>query len=498
MTLSSTIEMPSKPAWPLPTLTWVRLAIAPVLIFIATSMDRNYQTDFWHHLARGREIATEGKLLNVDLFTFTVGGKAFQDVNWLTQLVYYQLYTWGGLELVQFANSLVLACMMFLLVCLCWWSCKKPLLAAMMGVFTFFGLWQILLIRPQTVSLLLFVVLYMLLHLACKNRRALFLVPPILAMWANVHGAFPIGLILIAAFLPAHIWDRRHLKWQVLKNPTVRGWIICLFASFFATFVNPYGWNVYRYVSTTSSTATHRGIEEWLPPSTQVLIGIVLMISILLVMVCFAKSRRRPTALETSLIVCFLPFACSSMRMIGWWLIVISPVVCTLLATMIPKKSELKSQQPTMLAASFFVFLISFCVISLPWMDQYNPLMGTIRNAHRTESDLHAIATTLQQEPAGRIFSRFEWGEYFGWSLAPKNKVFMDGRIEIYPDSVWLQYCAITGGRADWEKILDQYHVNYLILDKSYHFDLLPLVEQSPLWKQVKQSGDAILFQRVS
>ena len=33
-------------------------------------------------------------------------------------------------------------------------------LASAVGIFTFFGIWQILTIRPQTFSLLLFVILY--------------------------------------------------------------------------------------------------------------------------------------------------------------------------------------------------------------------------------------------------------------------------------------------------------------------------------------------------
>ena len=36
-----------------------------------------------------------------------------------------------------------------------------------------------------------------------------------------------------------------------------------------------------------------------------------------------------------------------------------------------------------------------------------------------------------------RVFTRLEWGEYLDWAAHPKARVFMDGRIEIYPDDVW-------------------------------------------------------------
>src|SRR3954454_8575723 len=96
------------PVW-LPTDAWVRLALVPVLTFIALAANTSYLADFWHHLARGRVIVTEGRLLDHDIFTFTVPGAPFQDVNWLSQVVYFLLHEVGGLPLVQVANALLMA-----------------------------------------------------------------------------------------------------------------------------------------------------------------------------------------------------------------------------------------------------------------------------------------------------------------------------------------------------------------------------------------------------
>src|SRR5438874_11510849 len=93
----------------LPTGRWVRALLAPVLVFVATAIDRNYQTDLWHHLARGRAIVAEGRLLDADRFTFTVAGQPLRDVNWGWQVLFYHLDELGGLPLVQVANSAILA-----------------------------------------------------------------------------------------------------------------------------------------------------------------------------------------------------------------------------------------------------------------------------------------------------------------------------------------------------------------------------------------------------
>ena len=72
----------------MPTDRWTRFLLAPALVFIATAMDRNYQTDLWHHLARGRAILAEGQLFDADHFTYTVHGKSLQDVNWVWQVIF--------------------------------------------------------------------------------------------------------------------------------------------------------------------------------------------------------------------------------------------------------------------------------------------------------------------------------------------------------------------------------------------------------------------------
>src|SRR3954447_15013547 len=104
----------------LPDDRWVRALLAPALVFIATAIDRNYQTDLWHHLARGRAIVAEGRLLDHDRFTFTAHGQPFRDVNWVWQVLFYRLFALGGLSLVQVANAAVLALTMALLVRLGW------------------------------------------------------------------------------------------------------------------------------------------------------------------------------------------------------------------------------------------------------------------------------------------------------------------------------------------------------------------------------------------
>lgn len=93
----------------LPDIHVMRTILVPCVVFIACCLDRGYQTDFWYHLARGRAIVSQARIVDVDAFTCTVAGTETRDANWIAQVLFYRLYQWGGLSLVQSINSLVIA-----------------------------------------------------------------------------------------------------------------------------------------------------------------------------------------------------------------------------------------------------------------------------------------------------------------------------------------------------------------------------------------------------
>jgi hypothetical protein len=488
-----------------PTPAWVRLALVPALAFIALAVDRQYLMDFWHHLARGRAMAEQGRLVDRDLFTFTVAGQPFQDVNWLSQLAYYALYQAGGLALVQVANALAVALTLLALVLLCRRRCGSLGVAAAAGVFTFLGLWQVLAVRPQTFSLLLFVVLYDLLDRARADRRWLVLPPLLLALWANLHGAFPAGLMLLGCFLLASAWRAWRSGANPLRDGPTRALGLCLAASGLATLANPYGWGIYLYVGQTSSRAAGRGILEWLPPRPDMLVGMAWLASLGLLAVLALAAWRwrgwRPQAHDVFLALCFVPLACGSVRMVAWWLLVFAPLASELLAALLPRAAPApEAGRPSWGAAVAFGLLVLAAVLSVPGLERFNPLLGFAPRTRHTEAALEAVHRHLEARAAGgRVFSRFEWGEYLGWSCGPRFRVFMDGRIEIYPDEVWRQYIRLTSGGDDWQEILDAYGVDYLVLDADYHAanGLLARVERSSAWRQaLRLDGGVLLFER--
>jgi hypothetical protein len=365
---------------------------------------------------------------------------------------------------------------------------------------TVIGLWQLLIIRPQTYSLLLFVGLHTVLERAWERRIWLLAAPWFLALWVNLHGGFPIGLVLVGSYAAAACWEawlaHRIGLW---RDSGVQAFAGCLAACAAATLLNPYGWKVYEYVGVTSTVANARHIDEWLPPGLNLLVGKIWVASLLGLLVLLTLAGERLRTREVFLILCFLPLACGSVRMVAWWLLVSAPMATRLVNDRWRRRQTTPPtvEAPSWAAAASVGLLGAVALACLPWLERYNPVLGLTGRTTRTEDHLEQATARLGNAGGGRIFSRFEWGEYLSWSLHPRYTIFMDGRIEIFPDEVWEEFSAITRGRADWEAVLDRYDVDYLLLDEAgFHHDLLPQVRRSRGWQQVAASGTAVLFQR--
>jgi hypothetical protein len=493
-----------------PTLLWCYALLAPAMIFILTSVDRGYQTDLWHHLARGREILRTGRLVNRDVFTFTVAGERIVDNNWLTQIVGYKLYEWGGLDLLQAANSLLLALTVAGLIRIGLRRGAPARVTALIGVAVVAGLAPTLLIRPQTISMFLFVALMAILLRASERPRRLILAPCVMMLWANVHGAFPIGLVLIGCFTVAAIIDalrvRRRTRqaasgrpalasrrnaFPITLRPTPREMIACLVASALATLINPYGWTVYRYVLTTSMRAHSRVIQEWLRPEVFSMPGAVWIGSIAALCVLAVVGRRQVRMTSAVVAVAFAAISCTSVRMSIWWYLAAAPVAMTIW----PRRRD-AGGKPSLAAAALYAAIVAAMTLSLPALSRYNPAFR-LRPSDRPEATLAGLADAVTQHaPGARVFSRLEWGEYLSFALPWKHSIFMDGRIEIYPDGLWDEYRRITSADAGWQQLLDRHGVTVLVLDRHYHDGLIAAVSQSPAWHELSNVGGGVVFVR--
>src|SRR5687768_14681675 len=224
--------------------------------------------DFWWHLKMGEIIASTGSIPEVDLFSFTAAGQPFVVQNWLAEIIYYGTYSLGSFPLLVLLHALLSLAAFLPVYKLCLEASTNLRLAVVIAFVA--ALCAIGNIRPHLFSFALFAVFYWIVEgYRGRYRDRLWLMPLLMLLWVNLHGAFVLGLILIvivAVSEAARRWvDVRRA--DALTWAEIRKLILILGLCVAATFVNPEGYRVYDYVKlVTSDAASQLFVTEWQPP----------------------------------------------------------------------------------------------------------------------------------------------------------------------------------------------------------------------------------------
>jgi hypothetical protein len=103
-----------------------------------------------------------------------------------------------------------------------------------------------------------------------------------------------------------------------------------------------------------------------------------------------------------------------------------------------------------------------------------------------------AIALLRNAPVSGKVFTDDEWGDYLIYRLYPNRKVFIDGRSDFYGSTFNQKYLDVMNVKYDWEKDLDRYQVDTILLPPSA--SLAGTLKQSPRWHSIYDDGVAIVF----
>ncbi len=158
----------------------------------------NSDGDLARHLRLGEVMLNQHALLRQDVFSFTRAGQPFIPFEYGSELIYATAYRVAGLAGVAVLAGLVLALTYALVARFLVRRGGDPLLAYLVSMAAAVLSAAHWLARPHLFTLLLVVVLLELLQ--HTTRRALVLYVPLFVLWANLHGGFSFGCMLIAVY----------------------------------------------------------------------------------------------------------------------------------------------------------------------------------------------------------------------------------------------------------------------------------------------------------
>src|SRR5215211_3599021 len=239
--------------------------------------------DLAYHIKVGQLMVAEHALPRTDVLAWTTAGRPWLDQNWGAQLVMYGLWRLGGFPLLTVVNGALAVATWALVAAACRRRTANLRLIAGAVLAGYAASAAAFSVRPQMFSLLLFTVELYLLEVARTRPRAALAIPLLMPLWANLHGAFIVGIGLLVIEAAAAAWRRD-------RAGVVRHLLITV-AGVAGLLVNPWGAQVLGYaVSLPTNRAVTRIVTEWGPTNPRQLTGILVVGALGLLVVALVRA----------------------------------------------------------------------------------------------------------------------------------------------------------------------------------------------------------------
>jgi hypothetical protein len=449
--------------------------------------------DFWWHLKAGEYILQTHSIPRTDFYSFTNYGKPWVAHEWLSEAIFYGVYSRLGL------NALIL--IFALLTALAFWIVFKrseahPIVAGFAVLLGALTVLPTVGVRPRVFTLLLTSVYLALLSRYARGdrRRAIWWLLLLMILWVNLHGGFLIGLVLIGITMVGMVLD----AWTESVNPAPNLYVLamvfvgCLAAAVF----NPQGVHIYAFPFEIFLSPVQQGaIVDWFSPDFHQRELLPFAALIILSIAVFALSPKRPRPSELLLFLATLFMSLKSYRHMAIFAIVAAPLLAEHAQAWLeslPGARRLVDRAPVeskltwpalvlLLPLLFFAFALKAKV--------YVPL-----EQQQAGVPINAVSFLREQNLTGNTFTEPSiWGGYLIWAL-PSNPVYIDGRIDMYGDQFVSEYLDIIRGMTSWREPFNRYGVKIVIVRP--HSMLARKLSESAEWRQVFQDKLAVVFVR--
>jgi hypothetical protein len=428
----------------------------------------------------GELLLDSGRIPTTDTFTYTVAGEPWLNQQWLAQLFLATTHRVGGWDALAIARAVLVGLTFGLALRAALVRGAAPRTAALLTLAAFVVAAPALALRPQLLGLALFA--FLLLIVAERRRRANvpWLAPVVLAIWANVHGSFVVGLALLGVTWLEDMADDRG---------RARGSLLVLGVSVIATLVNPFVVGVWTSALglATNPEVTDQ-VAEWQATSVRSVTGLLCFGSVALVAAFLARRGRAapgPTLLWVGVLALVGALA---VRGVAWWALGAAVAVAGLLER--PSVERVAPDPPTRLAAAVAGVVLVATVVLLPFWRPPDPLTGRVGLLTQAPPEATDAVRAIAG-PGDRLFAPQPLGSWLELTV-PVAPVFVDSRIELFGPDVWREHDVVAGAGEEWSEILDRWDVTIVVAEGP----LAVAIAASSGWTLIEPATEPAIYVR--
>ncbi|MEK6221362.1 MAG: hypothetical protein N2D54_03855, partial [Chloroflexota bacterium] len=424
-------------------LTLGNLLIAITFIaVIIIAIHQPFDTDTFWHLRAGEWEWQNRAMLRTDLFSHTHMGEEWINHGWPLQVILFLLnQSLGGLGLILYVVGLAIAGLYFIyLTCEGDEFVKAVAIALTAMAATIF--WTP---RPLMISFTLSGLIYYLIWAyQRKDKNTLWLIPPLMLIWVNLHGAGVNGFIILVLAavgegfhwlfedaLPA--WKENNSLAKLPRPIKTTQLILAGLLSAALSALNPYGIRMLQYpFFTFNMEASRKFIAEWQSPDFHVAQTLPFLWLLLGTFLIVGLSSKKLGGRNAIFIGGTAYAALNSTRIIPTFAIVAAPVFAAHLSTWLQDLGfELNWQRPATRMQSILNWVIVFALILVVLGQLGAALDPELFEEAYTERVPRDAAAYLQKEQLpGKLFNSYNWGGYLIWQ-ARDYPVYIDSRADL-------------------------------------------------------------------
>lgn len=414
----------------------------------ALTVNQLGEYDAWFHLKTGEYIVENLTVPTQDIFSYTAPGAEWVTHSWLPEVIFYLVYKAVGLWGLIFFCALALTFSYYLMVRIARrWGGNDLILFLFVSTITFLKIPTLSVPRPHLFSFMLLLGEILLLehYLATKSRKYLFLLPVLFFVWANMHASIVLGFAILGFYM---LFARELIPYFV--------------ASLAIAFVNPNTYKIFTYQFAVEEVTKALRVVEWFSvwayryyPGTQIFLAGLFMANAWCVASALAKRTARNLRFA-GLMLGFSGMLFLSIRHIGYFPLIAFPILSVKLGEAKTVRSILSKISTDSMKFVVVLFMMLFMIAGyLHWPK---------KAVSETALPVKAVDFVLAEGIHGPVFNMYNEGGYLIWRLWPAEKVFIDGRSEIYKGQPLKDYQTIIGFGKGWQDLVNgKYGINYVI-----------------------------------
>jgi hypothetical protein len=414
-------------------------------------------SDYYWHITAGRLIAERG-VLTTDPFSYTWTGQPWVMHEWLGELLMYGLVSTVGPGPAAFVFGAISISGPLILAWTLWRRGVALLPLAMAASLVIYLFASYATIRPQAISwLFLGALLAALITLRPEQRWRPWLIVPLFALWANVHGLYVVGLGVLGIYGLFTLVGRTPMasrRWEIAAI------VVAAFGASMLTPAGPAGL-LYplRYVDSGDWGLRH--ISEWQSPDfhdpTQ--LGLLALVVAIL-----ANGMRATPAWLRATAAGGLVGALVATRNVPIAGLLSLPTLSLGLNDRLRRRRATRSPREQVarrwMEMAVAALILTATAIIVPRL----PAVAGDRVIPRT-FPVAAVDWLEAADPDARVFAEYQWGGYVIDRLFDRGaRVFVDGRNDMYDERILEDFVTIRNADEGWEGRLAEYGADAILL----------------------------------